>query len=71
MSSECAYSFADLYVASEGKKMSEKFREKFFKMSQEKRNKLVKKWSEKAGWWTEERVGSDGKIYTAFSQEKI
>lgn len=47
MSSECAYSFWDLYKAAEGKEADTEFRTKFSQLSQGKRNILVRKWSKK------------------------
>lgn len=64
---ECHYSFWDLSEAALGAKVSKDDKKDFLELSQEKKNKQIKIWANRAGWVYEDRVGSDGKIYTAFS----
>jgi hypothetical protein len=65
MINTCMYSFQDLFNASN-------FNEStaiLSKMDQESINKLVKKLCEISNWGWEDRLGSDGIIYTAFYQK--
>jgi hypothetical protein len=66
MGIECAYSFNDLHLAANGKGLSAQESESFLLLDQNERNALVKQWAELAGWLVEDRVGSDGLVYTAF-----
>jgi hypothetical protein len=66
MGEECAYSFWDLYQAALKRQPTEVEKKKFFALSQTERNALVKDLAEKAGWGIDDRIGSDGQIYTAF-----
>ena len=66
MGLECAYGFGDLYAAAHGKSMPARVARELMNGSQEERNRTVAIWAEKAGWETESRNGSDGKIYLAF-----
>lgn len=67
MGIECSYSFWDLYKTAFGEDPSDEYKQEFFQMSQDERNKAVSEWAQKAGWETDERVGSDGLVYTAFA----
>ncbi len=62
---ECDFSFQDLYAAAFGKDQKE-FTEDLSNLPQKKINVLVKTWAKKANWETEDRVGSDNMVYTAF-----
>lgn len=66
MGDECGYSFWDLFEASHNRKATVKEKKEFEEISQEERNKLVKKWARKANWGVDDRKGTDGQIYTAF-----
>lgn len=66
MNESCSYSFWDLYYAAFEKEISLHEKEEFLKKSQEEKNNLVRIWAEKAGWKTEERIGSDDILYVAF-----
>ncbi len=68
LNEECKYSFWDLYKAAFRLEASEKVKNTFYNLSQEMKNSTVKKWAEKAHWLVEDRIGSDGITYTAFSQ---
>ncbi len=63
---ECNFSFDDLYIAANGKKISKALKTKFQILDQNKINELVLKWAKKAKWTTEERTGSDKVIYISF-----
>lgn len=69
MGLECNFSFKDLYNAALGKDMDPLEIQAFNSVSQEERNEKVKLWADMAGWTTEERIGSDGRVYVAFWQE--
>lgn len=62
----CRYSFDDLFFAVNGRVMTETEREQLFSLPQPKRNNIVRRWANQAGWQTENRVGSDKNLYTAF-----
>lgn len=64
---ECHYSFWDLSEAALGSKISKEEKNDFLELSQDKKNRQIKLWVEQAGWIGEDRIGSDGKTYTAFS----
>ncbi len=66
MHDECNYSFWDLFEAANNRKPTNDEKGKFKALTQGKRNKLVKKWAGIAGWGIDDRMGTDGKIYTAF-----
>ncbi len=63
---ECAYSFKDLYKAAFSQEISEEKWVQFGKISQDERNKLVRRWAQKAGWEIKDKPGTDGLTYTAF-----
>lgn len=67
MATECAFSFIDLYMAAYGEKPVADIIQKFEKMPQDKRNKVVTKWATTAGWETKMCIGSDGIEYIAFA----
>lgn len=46
--------------------MNQDEKDELYALSQEKRNKRVGEWAKEAGWYTEDRKGSDGVTYTAF-----
>jgi len=62
----CNYSFDDLYEAAYGKRLERYKKEKLQQLPQEKINSIVKDWSQKAHWKTEEKRGTDKKIYISF-----
>ena len=66
MGIECAYSFDDLHFAAMKKHFSALESERFLRLNQQSKNDLVAQWAAKAGWQTEERIGSDGLVYIAF-----
>jgi hypothetical protein len=66
MSYSCRFSFDDLFQARFGREMSQDEKDELYALSQKKRNKRVGEWAKEAGWYTEDRKGSDGVIYTAF-----
>ena len=61
---ECQYSFSDLFIAAE-------MDIKMDGLSQEMINDLVTKACDKANWYWEDRTGTDGIIYRAFSPRRI
>lgn len=67
MGIECSYSFWDLFSKAYGRGATEKEKKDFFALTQDARNELVKQWADLASWEIDERVGTDGKIYTAFA----
>lgn len=67
----CKYSFQDLLSASAPQSGNKPLTlPKLYALSQEERNKTVKALCEKAGWFYQDVVGSDGVVYTAFSPFK-
>jgi hypothetical protein len=66
MKLECAYSFADLYTAALGQSPTQAELDALYALSQVERNSQVRAWAKQAGWGVEDRVGSDGVVYTAF-----
>lgn len=66
MGPECNYSFKDLYMAAYGANMSSEDIKQFSFLSQAERNVKVLEWARLAGWGTDDRLGSDGQLYTAF-----
>lgn len=62
----CAYSFNDLFLAAHSRSASDDERKQFACLSQDERNKVVRGWADLANWLTEDRIGGDGVIYTAF-----
>jgi hypothetical protein len=66
MINTCMYSFQDLFNAANFNQSTSILS----KMDQESINKLVKKLCEISNWGWEDRLGSDGIIYTAFYQNK-
>ena len=69
MNKECAFGFADLYRAAFGVDMRSEEQNEFSKLPQEHVNELVSRWARIAHWHTEERMGTDGKLYIAFWKE--
>jgi hypothetical protein len=67
MSENCKYSFSDLFEAVHNRALDQTEAMKFVLVSQDEKNKIVKELANLAGWKTEDRIGSDGKTYTAFS----
>jgi len=61
--STCAYSFQDLFNTA-GVTIK---KEEFYSLPQDEINSRVKDLCTKINWEYEDRVGSDGKIYTAFA----
>lgn len=66
MINTCMYSFQDLFNAANFNQSTSILS----KMDQESINKLVKKLCEISNWGWEDRLGSDGIIYTAFYQNE-
>lgn len=66
MGDECSYSFWDLFEAANKRRPRFEEKEEFLKISQTKRNQLIKKWAKNANWGIDDRMGTDGKVYTAF-----
>lgn len=66
MDSACNFSFWDLYKAAFGKSATPAVKKRFFTLSQKAINKKVTLWAQRAGWKTEERMGTDNKLYIAF-----
>lgn len=66
MKLECAYSFGDLYTAAFGRSPKRAELDALYALSQADRNVQVGEWARQAGWGTEQRVGTDGVVYTAF-----
>lgn len=66
MKLECAYSFADLFTAAFGRAPTQDELAALYVLSQTERNAQVQQWAEQAGWGTEDRIGTDGVVYTAF-----
>lgn len=66
MDASCNFSFWDLYTAAHGKTATVEFKKEFMSQFQTTINKHVKEWAKKAKWKTEERIGTDKKLYLAF-----
>ncbi len=49
----CAYSFADLFQAANGRRSTEKEDQRFLELSQTQRNQSVQQLAAKAGWSTQ------------------
>lgn len=70
MARHCDMSFADLYRAAHGRDWSADEERGFSALTQEERNEMVRTLAHRAGdVRTEDQVGSDGAIYTAFYRE--
>lgn len=67
MGVECSYSFWDLFVCAHGREPSETEKQSFYAATQDERNIRIKKWAELASWDIDERIGTDGLLYTAFA----
>tara|TARA_Y100000389_G_C17022133_1_gene299324 strand:- start:73 stop:273 length:201 start_codon:yes stop_codon:yes gene_type:complete len=63
MKNTCRYSFSDLFRAA-GKTLNKTY---FFSLPQEDINRYVKELCKIAKWQWEDRVGTDGVLYTAFA----
>lgn len=68
MGPECDLGFADLFRAVHGRTWTAQEKQSFETLSQPARNAWVKRLARSAGGTiaTEDRLGSDGKVYTAF-----
>jgi hypothetical protein len=66
MDYSCQFSFDDLFQARFGRRMKDKEKSEFYALSQKERNQIVGRWAKAAGWYTKNKRGSDGVIYTAF-----
>jgi hypothetical protein len=67
MNRECQYSFDDLFRLANGRQWTAEEKQAFFELDQSTRNREVKRLAHQAGCIrTEDRLGSDGLIYTAF-----
>jgi hypothetical protein len=67
MGIECDFSYSDLFYAAHGRRpnASEKFR--LANMTQKERNEYVAELANLAKWQTQEKLGTDNQIYTAFA----
>ena len=64
---ECCFSFADLFIAAEGRGWTVEEESMFLNLTQEDRNKWVSKFLEKAPEFvSQDKVGTDGVVYRAF-----
>ncbi len=64
---ECAYSFADLFMLARKRTWTEEERAYFAALDQTDRNHVVRQLAAEAGnVVTEDKIGSDGTVYTAF-----
>lgn len=64
---ECDYSFADLFVAAEGRMWTDEEESTFKNLTQEEKNEWVARLAQKAPQFTtKEKVGADGVVYRAF-----
>ena len=71
MGRECNYSFAELFRLANQRSWTDDERQRFMALDQHERNAVVKKFASAAGCVrTEDRLGSDGLIYTAFWVEE-
>ena len=68
LSRECQYSYADLFEAVRGRAWTQAEQREFEALMQPQRNAWVKDLAGASGGTvgTEDRVGTDGEIYTAF-----
>ena len=67
MGQECRYSFDDLFRLAHGRDWTEAEKSAFMVLEQNARNREVKRLADQAGCVrTEDRLGSDGLMYTAF-----
>ncbi len=64
----CRFSFADLFETAQGRRMTERESERFRLLSQPERNRAVKELCAltRGTFVWEDRIGPDGRIYTAF-----
>lgn len=67
MGDECSFGFADLYKAAFGHNPPDSVIMELLSLDQETKNAKVRQWAALAGWGTDERRGTDGLMYTAFS----
>ncbi len=66
MSSHCAYSFADLFIAAFGEPPAQVALDELYALSQEERNIVVRDWARRAEWESFDVTGSDGVVYASF-----
>lgn len=67
MGPECRYSFDDLFELANQRTWTVEEKQAFMALDQNSRNAVVKQLAEKAGSIrTEDRLGTDGLVYTAF-----
>lgn len=67
MGRECQFSFSQLFRLAHQREWTETERQSFFALDHDSRNLEVKRLAQKAGnVRTEDRLGTDGLIYTAF-----
>lgn len=67
MAEECNYSFSNLFFAAYDRYQTSEEMGEFLILNQENKNNKVMEWAKKAGWQTQERIGTDGKKYLAFA----
>jgi hypothetical protein len=70
MSSNCNYSFADLYRAAFGRAAEPHELAALYALSRAEINATVREWAQRAGWRTRELRGTDGETYLAFWPEE-
>ncbi|MEX1123901.1 MAG: hypothetical protein WEC81_01900 [Patescibacteria group bacterium] len=58
----CAYSFADLFLAANGRVATDQENEKFNRLTQVERNAVVKKLAKQASWETEKVKTIEGRF---------
>ncbi len=66
----CSLGFAELFVLAKGRVWTTEEKAKFEALDQNDRNERVSEWAREAGGIaTEDRVGTDGRVYRAFWKE--
>lgn len=67
MGRECAFGFGDLFRAAHGRAWSDAERADFEALGHDERNAAVRRWAASTSVIrTEDRLGSDGRLYVAF-----
>ncbi len=67
MGIECNFSFFDLFRAAFKREPTVEEIAHFENLPQSGKNELVKEWAQEAAWETQDKMGSDGQLYTAFA----
>ena len=69
---ECCFSFADLFVAAEGRMWTADEEQSFSALTQREKNTWVTRLAEKAPQFkTQDKTGADGVVYRAFWIEAL